>query len=368
MGPHRERWTAWRAAQITRYWSDLATTLRAARPDLTLAINPYTSIDNTGFPPDQPPEAYDYLAETLSYGADLTQLARVPNVQLMHTLAPGLYRWHRARGEARPEARVYRTFNFAPSAYEPFARQGAPFGVQLHDKYWEDDIGRRQPLAGLAAWGQSEQGWRVSTPVPPAPYGLESYAAALGEADVMTVTKGGFVVGTVGLEDQLRPWATVFARLPAAAFADLPGLADPVRVRTLTRADGHWAYAQNRLAEPLTVDLQIAGTGPLTDLLTGRTLPVERGQARLEVPPYGLVAVTAGAGGPRITGGRVVGAEPVAARLRARLAALRGKLAAAPPAVRAVAAPRLALAETLLAEGRLARASAVLEEPWEARL
>jgi hypothetical protein len=359
---------AWRTERLARQWHEYADILRAARGDLILAINPYTSIDKHDFPPDAPPETVDYVAEMRAYGADPALLARMPGVRLMNTLSADLYRWERAHDGPQPETRVYRTFNFSPSIYEPFASLGAPYGINLHDKYWEDDIGGRSGLAGLRAWGQSELSWRVSTPVPPAPYGLENYAAALGNADITTMTKGGFALGTVGLEEQLAPWAAAFAQLPAAPFGDLPGLADPVRVRTCRRPDGEWAYAQNRLPAPLELVLEVNGTGALTDLVAGHELPAGDGRVTCQLPAYGLVALWAPAGGLRVTGGAVRGTEAVADGLRARLTALRRKLDGAPEAERSVASLRLALAERLVAEGRLARAGEILDEPWEARL
>ncbi|MBI5834731.1 MAG: LamG domain-containing protein [Armatimonadetes bacterium] len=366
-GRYRDRWIAWRTQRIAAQWGEYAGILRAARRDLSLSVNPYSSIDKTDFPPDTPPEQVDYIAEMREYGADPALLARIPGLRLMYTLSPNLYRWERAHGNTRPESRVYRDFGFSPSVYEPFARLGVPYGIQLHDKYWEDDIGR-ESLPGLRAWGQPELGWRVSTPVPPAPYALENYAAALGNADVTTLTKGGFVIGTVGIEPQLAPWAVAFAQLPAAPFAEVPGLADPVRVRSCRRADGEWAYAQNRLAVPLELVLSVAGQGKLTDLVTGTELPVADGRATIKLPAYGLVALWSPAGGLRVTGGAVRGTGPVRESLAGRLTALSARLPAAPEAQRAVAAPRLALAQKLVSDGRLARALEVLGEPWEARL
>ena len=367
MGSHRQRWIDWRARRLAAQWGEYAGLLRAARPDLTLAINPYYSIDKNDFQPDQPPEQADYVAEMRDYGADPALLARIPGVRLMNTLSPDLYRWERSNNRPTPEARVYRNFNFSPSFYEPFARLGVPYGIQLHDKYWEDAVGAKS-LPGLRDWGQPELSWRVSTPVPPAPFALENYAAALGNADITTLTKGGFVVGTVGIEDQIAPWAAAFGQLPAVPFADVAGLADPVRVRACQGADGEWAYAQNRLAQPLELVVSVAGRGPLTDLVSGQTLPVTDGKATIALPPYGLVALWSPAGGARVQGGALRGTGPLRAALRTRLDGLNASLPAAPEAERAVAAPRLALAEKLLAEGRLARLIEVLDEPWEARL
>lgn len=366
---YRERWLDWRCGRIARQWGEYAGILRKARPDLALAVNLYTVLDeSTRQSPETPPEAVDYLGEARAYGADVRLLARIPNVALMNTFSPGLYRWHRSRrAPFHPGQQVFRTACFSPSAYGPFAGLGAPFGVNLHDKYWEDDIARNAGLPGLKAWGQPELGWRVSTPVPPAPDCLENYAEALGQVDARTVTKGGFVVGTVGMEEAVAGWAAAFRQLPAVPFRDVPGLEDPVRVRVCSRPDGEWAYAQNRLAQPVDLVLRVAGNAPLANLATGGSIAVREGVVRLRLEGYGLASLWAPAGATRVTGGQAQAPE-AAKRLQAKLSGLREALAKADAQTQKQAKPRCDLAADLISRGHFSRATHVLEEPWAAAL
>jgi sugar phosphate isomerase/epimerase len=369
MGKHQQRWLDWRCQRIAKQWREYADLLRRARSDLALTANLYTVLDESNRHPDTAPEEVDYANEARECGADVRELAKIPNVRFMNTFSPGLYRWERSRrSPATPTQRAIRAANFSPSAYDPFAAQGRPFGVHFHDKYWEDDLGQRAGLEGLRKWGQPEMGWRVSTPVPPSPHGLENCAAALGAADVQTVTKGGFVVGTVGLEDQVAPWAAAFRQLPAVAFGDVPGLADPVRVRTCHRADGEWAYAQNRLYEPVELTLRIEGGGDLTNLATGEGVPVKEGRASLRLSGYQLVALWARAGQARTVGGEARGTAAVSRRLTENVGRLRAALPKAAPDLAERVKARLELTENLLREGLLARAGHVLEEPWTGEL
>ncbi len=364
-----ERWLDWRCTRLARQWAEYAGILRERRPDLTLAVNLYTVLDETNVNADKPADRTDFVRAARDFGADMRLLARIPNIQLMNTFSPGLYRWHRSRrGPFRPAMRVFRTANFVSNAYRPFAELGCPFGVNLHDKYWEDAIGRTSPLEGLKKWGQHELGWRVSTPVPAEPYALENYAEAMGEADVTVLTKGGFVVGTVGMELALGKWATAFRQLPAVPFTDVPGLDDPVRVRTCARADGDWCSVQNRLPYSLTVSLSVTGPGPAADLAGRRELRLKQGRIDLELAPYQLVALWGRPGTFRVSGGKVRGIEAVAAQLAQRLARLRRALAARPGAAPDRTRRRMTLVEQALAAGRLARATHLLEGPWAARL
>ncbi|NOY82531.1 MAG: LamG domain-containing protein [Kiritimatiellaeota bacterium] len=359
-----EQWLDWRCGRLAGQWAEYAGILRERRPDLTLAVNLYTVLDETNA--DRPADQTDFVGAAREFGADVRLLARIPNIQFLNTFSPGLYRWHRSRrGPFRPEMRVFRTENFVSNAYRPFAELGRPFGVNLHDKYWEDPIGRLSPLEGLKKWGQRELGWRVSTPVPAEPYALENYAEAMGEADVTVLTKGGFVVGTAGMEAALGRWATAFRQLPAAPFADVPGLADPVRVRTCSRADGDWCSIQNRLPYPLRVSLSVIGGGPATDLAGRRELRPVNGRVDLRLAPYQLVALWGRPGTLRLSGGRTQGTEAVTAQLAPRL---RRTLAARPESASVRARSRIALVERALTAGRLARAMHLLEGPWAARL
>ncbi len=173
------------------------------------------------------------------------------------------------------------------------------------------------------------------------------------------MTKGGFVVGTVGMEDALRDWALAFQQLPQAEFQDLPGLDDPVRVRVCSRPDGEWCYVQNRVREPLAISLTTTGAGQLRNLAADQ--PTE---PTLKLGGYQLVALWSPAGGVKVTGGQVADVGDLAQRLARRLAALAAK----PGAQDEPAKSRLALAQAELAAGRLARVTRMLDEVWEARL
>jgi hypothetical protein len=92
--------------------------------------------------------------------------------------------------------------------------------------------------------------------------------------------KGGFVVGTIGMEGPLGQFAQALRALPAVKFTDVPGLFDPVAVRQ--QHEGAWTYfyVVNRLSCPVELHLTLAGQiEGLTDLSTGQCpspLPVSR--------------------------------------------------------------------------------------------
>ena len=89
----------------------------------------------------------------------------------------------------------------------------------MHDRYWEDAIGREKPIE--SAW-LKEVRWRVSTLNATPPQFPQHYLAPLRFSDVQTITKGGFLIGTLGVEPKIAEFARAFRSLPAVVFADLP--------------------------------------------------------------------------------------------------------------------------------------------------
>ena len=147
----------------------------------------------------------------------------------------------------------------------------------MHDRYWEDSIGRR----GWESFRGREHGWRVSTLNPTGPYALESYLIPLAHADIMTFTKGGFLIGTHGMEGPLATFSRAFRSLPAKPFATLEGVPAPLVVRTLEHDNTRYLYVVNPSQEAADLTLPLGdkektvrdlGTG--TSVLPGKNLTV----------------------------------------------------------------------------------------------
>lgn len=172
-------------------------------------------------------------------------------------MVPADLRWRRAHGATDPDVYDTRTVDSAPEMVAPLALTPSA-SVNMHDRYFEDAVARAAPLKGLSSKTQ-ECGWRVSALNSNTVHGLENHVFALNNLDALTITKGGFLVGTFGIEDKLARFAKAFRALPAVKFDDVAGLADPVRVRQKVVDGANYVYVLNRLPYPVEAALAFSG-------------------------------------------------------------------------------------------------------------
>jgi hypothetical protein len=322
----REQWIDWRCRAIHGYYVSLARRLAARRPDLRLIVNLYvpSSPDEKiaifkSAPPDEIFQEYSRRA-----GVDIRQFQNEPNIIVQRTLFPADYRWARTRRPIDDDTPISRQVNYIDGGFAPL-RACQQVAFNQHDRYWEDDVGHRSPLAGL--WG-GETPWRVSTLLPNSNHCMELYAWSLASADAQIFTKGGFVVGTIGMEEPLGKFTQALRALPAVKFADVPGLSDPVAVRQYSSDQRLYFYAVNRLSCPVQLYLRLAGgAGKIVNLRPGPAAgspPVARdGAFQLTLEPYGLESFLAEGPGLRVSGGDVRAPESFVQELKSRLAELQ---------------------------------------------
>lgn len=292
----REQWVAWRCRQIAKWYRAMADRISARRPDLKLTLLSYnpTVTDFARDPRYGTPE----FAMTIDResGLDPKLYADATNIILSQSVYPADYRWSGSDlGKARAAVREE---HMQPGTYAPIAAVPLPW-VNMHDRYFEDGIG------GSKWWGRvdplkadwlKEVPWRVSTLNPNHRYFLEHYVLPLRYTDVLGYTKGGFLIGTLGVEEPLVAFSKAFRALPAARFSDLPGSTDTVKARVLKSPDGAWFYAVNTWREPVTVTITFdRAPGTIIDLSTGAPAPANH---RVQLEPYQLLSFKASGGVP----------------------------------------------------------------------
>lgn len=205
----KEEWTNWRGKKVTGIYIELADYMKKRRPDMTLVftfVGPWqkrTSVASGEIP------YTDYLR---GGGIDINLLKNLDNINFQFTLFPSEHRFF-AAGKRGDDA--YHLMRFKPGIYESFPKS---FSVNMHDTYWEDDIGKKNPLADY--WYE-ERPWRVSVTNPPHPYVLENYAVPLLLKDYELISKGGYSIGTTAIEDAVRKFSSVFRTIPKAEFSDI---------------------------------------------------------------------------------------------------------------------------------------------------
>ena len=291
-----DTWLDWRCDVVADLYARIAERIRARRPDLELWVS--------ASPPWRPDlalrpdlHAPDIVEKTLrEAGIDARKLAAIPNLAFGELSMPCWYRDElRKTPHCPPGAREYvRDLPETPGMHAAARKTPHPLAI-LHDSYYETDIGG--PVV-RNQWGRKGDGrlegdwldepdWRVTAFNASGREALRPYATALAHGDMLAFARGGFLLGTAGTEDVLRPFVANFRALPAVAFRDVPlpaGSPAAARIRKAVVNGRTWYYVLNTGYEPC----QIALPEPLVDALTGKPAP-----QRLALDAYELKALRA---------------------------------------------------------------------------
>lgn len=285
MANAREEWIDWRCQALAEFYGRIAERLRQARPDLRLLVcnlGPMGEVKNEKFRDE------DFARQRYrGMGLDPKYLAAIPNVTLAQNIMPADYRWRRGHGSTDPNLQHLRNFDLLPGTYSFLNTAPTPW-LHMHDRYWESPIGRtggrrwNGPGKGeLGAWF-SEHSWRVSTLNPAGVHAMRHYIAPLRHNDLLGITKGGFLIGTHGMEGLLRPFARAFRALPAQRFADVASGNDAITLRRLEQDGATWFYMVNTTATPVEARLRLSASA--RDVVSGAIVPA--GELRLPLGAY----------------------------------------------------------------------------------
>ena len=282
-----EAWIQWRCDQVTAFWARLAAKVAAARPGAKLYINNFVPPDMKA--PDFPTPDY-VRQEARRCGLDVPGVERaIPNVVVMQTDVPADYRWS-WRGRYPGDKAQYeaahahqRVLDATPGFWALLGETAHPWANQ-HDRYWESAIGRRGDT--LSCDWLSECPWRVSTLNPAGDHTMTHYVRPLRFHDSLGFSKGGFLIGTYGMEPRLAHFSHVFRALPPVVLPDLPASTDAVKVRGGEWNGRHYLYAVNVTPEPAAIPFRLSQVAK--DLATGKEIPATAGTLRLG--PYELRA------------------------------------------------------------------------------
>ena len=273
MANAREKWIDWRCRALREFYGEVAERLAKKRPDLKLVLAMYRPVFRDVVPgPGNVPEG-DFVGQIVREGGlDPDLYADLKNVVLDRTIYPADYRWYRAHRHPENDPVTIRDLMTEKNTYGSWAASGRSW-VNMHDRYWEDAVGR----AGWKSFWGREQGWRVSTLNATEPFALESYLIPLAHADVMTFTKGGFLIGTHGMERPLAEFSRAFRSLPALPFSTLAGVPTPLVVRTLQYDGDLYVYVVNPTQGSASCTLSLGGgIRSLCDLSSGEDVAVGR--------------------------------------------------------------------------------------------
>jgi len=249
-----DRWVSFRCRKLRQLYVDLASRVQSRRPDLKLYLT-VGMPDSTSWYPLMNltacavrPNSLDALYREA--GLDISLYKQRPaNLVLRRVVRPSdqrylLYRY--ASGGPNPHPALARDLAFSAEASAPFAGFGR-VAVAAALRPFESTIGALRPMRRF--WWR-EHPSRLSHPVPAGRGFLEPLAHAVAALDALSLTVGGAAIGTAGHEDAVRDFARAYRALPAAPFATVGGMADPVCVRELHGPAGHFFYLVNRSRFP----------------------------------------------------------------------------------------------------------------------
>ena len=285
----REGWVNWRCRQIARFYKKIATRLASARSDLRLVLTLLTPLNHLGESSYADPHFVN--TQNKQAGVDAALFSDTPNIVISQGCRPMRFRAGYDVRRPHYDNAFFRDVFYNRKYYESLDTASLPW-IHNHDHYFETSFGdiQRQgkSVPPLQAPWFKEHPWRVSTINPAGFYAMKQYVLPLRYHDLLGITRGGFLIGTYGLEQYLIPFAKAFRALPAKQFADVPKTSETLKVRTLTSDGWTWFYAVNTDDQPQEVSIN-AGAKPVIDLMTGQS-PVELSGELLELTlgPYQL--------------------------------------------------------------------------------
>ncbi len=250
----RDKWIDWRCQKLAAWYKVLAEKLRAARSDLKLGINCMTPVRYESSHFDENDTSDIWGAINREAGIDAKYFADVPNLFIEQTLFPADYRWMEDR--SKPELReLLRNTETRPGMYESLKASDRPW-IHMHDRYWESAIGNASKSGKNNQFNVpwiKEHGWRVSTLNPSNFYAMKHYVMPLRYQDVLGFSKGGFLIGTYGMEEWLVPFVEAYRALPAVPFKEVEGSTETVKVRSYRDGKTLWFYVVNTEEHPVQV-------------------------------------------------------------------------------------------------------------------
>ena len=284
MANAKEEWIRWRCGRVTDYYGRIAAVLRAKRPDLqfvvTLLEPPMSIVDPQRLAWQ---EGKTLVEQAREAGIDPLLLAKCPGLVIQQRLGPTAKKKRLTFGTTRgrygcppptPEnIAAIRGMDLNAEQQRAF-RTTRDSGVFLYNRYFESNVGGRQPLESDWFHGIA---WRASAVVPAHEHFMEYYAQAMAMFDPALLAIGGFTNGTVGHERRVERFAQVFRQLPRGKWQELPGLGHDLVGRTI-RTDGKFfLYVVNTSAQQQRAVLKtpakmapIAGSSPLTQTPEGQ--------------------------------------------------------------------------------------------------
>ncbi len=259
---HQETWFTWRASVVHDFHAALAREVAAVQPSARLYLATSGLFDS--------PQARDRLrpslktqdvvgALLLELGLDLRQLKETPQIVF---LPPGLESPLRSVGSRSVELQLEQSPAMASlQQFSPHRTALVYRGGEETELRMEGDQGHQRLALVPVATPSDDLARRLM-------------AQAVSERDVTMLVAGGWQI-PLGQEDATREFHTVLSQLPAEAFQTMPGVTQPVVVRTLSLSDRTYVYAVNDSSWPVRLQMYLTAPPQAQVLRLGGQVVVE---------------------------------------------------------------------------------------------
>lgn len=259
---HQETWFTWRASVVHAFHRALAREVAAVQPAARLYLATGGLFDS--------PQARDRLRPSLKaqdvvgpllleWGLDLRQLKETPQIVF---LPPGLESPLRSVGSRSVELLLEQSpamaglAQFSPLRAALVYRGGEETSLRMES----DQVPQQLTIVPVAT--------------PSDDLARRLLAQAVAERDVTMLVSGGWQI-PLGQEDATREFHSVLSQLPAEAFQTMPGVAQPVVVRTLSLPDRTYVYAVNDSSWPVRLQMHLSAPPQAKVLRLGGQVGVE---------------------------------------------------------------------------------------------
>ena len=260
-----EEWLDWRCREVARFWAAIGRRMASRRPDLKLWVNSFVP-PKPDWPDFMDPEIISRRNREAGLDAALLE-SLAPNIVISQTQVPiGSRFWRRDRYPALEAQERQRHLWRDEAAWRLLDNAAYPW-IHIHDLYFED-LGRAVKSRPLAAPWLKECLWQVVTVNPSGRNALRPFAEPLKWHDVLGFSKGGFLVGTYGMEDVLVPFIRAFKALPPVVMREVKR-EGAVIVREAEYQGKSYLYAVNTSDIPAEITLPVRFD--VEDLVTGQS-------------------------------------------------------------------------------------------------
>lgn len=289
-----DKWIDWRCKIVTALYVKIAKKLSNCRSDLKLWVNFFECADvyDTTFTNKH------YIAEAWRLaGLDSDRLNKeIPNLILGQTMVPADYRVRSIENLPPGNYEHLRVIDTKKEFYEKISDTSYPMVLQF-DRYWESAIGRGDKSASLSCDWLKECTWRVSTINPAGIHAMRHYVEPLRHQDILGVAKGGFLIGTYGMEEYLTPFLRAFRSLPPILLQEL-GRDGDVVVRGGEYNGKYYFYVVNTNYKPTTIKIKMPARSK--DLVSGKYCNDKTKEVELQLNGYEMKSFSTSEGAPAL--------------------------------------------------------------------